>query len=335
MGNKRDWALDVMRGLAILLMVGIHSVIHVRPVDPLAYKIIRALGSLAGPFFLICSGVGAGYLRAGLHGSSGTLRQTLFRRGLFLIVFSSVFKLSHMDIAQILDWDIFTVIGVMYLLVALASRIRLKGMVSGLSVVLIFNAILPIGIPAILRDGSMPIIPFAAYFLFGLLFSELRDTLNSRPMSAATGCCAVAVGGALLYLQRGVLPNLTRFDFWTNPAVITIICLFLLLYLWLSAIQRGTWSPDKILIPEVRIGKLAFSVYYVQYFLLILLPTVAGYILHRDVLVQMPTALWLVGMSALIGFLYCVVLVWARFGFKLSLEWIIHRYVSSRSMFAE
>ncbi|MCX6031753.1 MAG: hypothetical protein NT169_20930 [Chloroflexi bacterium] len=335
MSGKRDLSLDVMRGLSIVFMVEIHSLIHIRPNNPVVYDTMRSLGALAAPFFLICAGMGIGYLQQRYRASLWEFRQITIRRGLFLILLSSVLGLSHLDATKILDWDIFTLIGAMYLLVALAGGIRWRGTLIGMVLVLLANLILPIGIPGILRAGSFPIIPFALYFLYGLILVDMGERLTQKHVANVAGSISASLVAIAVLAQGDRLIHVTRYDVWRTEGIAIIFAIFLLLLLLMRMAQARLNAFEKTMAPLTQLGRISLSLYYVQYFLLMLVPSILGRLVHREILILLPTAAWFIYLLGFLFFLYLLVVVWSRFAFKLSLEWFMHNYISRRSSFID
>jgi len=330
---SRDLALDVMRGLAIVSMVAIHSRIYFPPRSTTLYNAVGSLGTLAAPFFLICAGMGVGYLQGRYAEARVDLSGVLLRRGLFLAVFATSLGLVHLDLYRLIDWDIFTLIGAMYIFIATIGGLGWRGALAGIGVVILVNLFLPVGMPRILRGGSFPPIPFAIYFLAGLIFVALRDYLRRPTLAYPTACLAVAVNAAAAIFRSDHLTHVTRFDSWSTAGILVIVAIFLALWV-LAMLVEACWRGfTRAVIPVGRLGRLSFSLYYVQYFFLFLVPQGVGLILHRNMKLSLPNLAWVAALILFLGWLYLIVVIWARFGFKLSLEWFVSTYISPRSMF--
>lgn len=329
MNTKRDIALDIMRGLAIILMVEIHALIHIRPQEDLAYDLLRSLGTLAAPFFLLCAGMGMDYLRRGRANDPARLRQTLWRRGVFLILFASSLGLIYLDIGRVFDWDIFTLIGAVYVIGAIMLRWNWLHLMVGLLLVMVLNWYLPIRGPILLRSGSFPIIPFAAYFLLGGLLVTAKISLTRTQLRVLVIVTAISFLFLVMFIGANVL-RLTRFDAWSNGGILAISSLFACLYLLWHLSSATTF---KFTAPIITLGNLSFSLYYVQYFFLLILPKGLELVLGREILIEISWWGWLISLVAFVSFLYLVVIIWQRFDYKLSLEWIMHKYISPRSSF--
>ena len=331
MNTDRDSALDAMRGLSVALMVEIHSLLHFRPVYGKFYLIMRALGTLAAPFFLICAGMGMEYLRGRWVGESARFRQAMVRRGLFLILFATLLHVYRLDIVTLFDWNIFSLIGLWYLLNSPFNRLPWFLPILLIAGILGLNALLPIGKPWILRDGSFPPVPFSVYFLLGILLTKARQTIHQL------GRWSYLIGlGALVLLVVSLLhtmqlATLNRFDVWSIKGVMIISALFVILISTAWQFPKNTVMRDRVLWPFTQMGKLAFSLYYVQYFFLLFLPGVVRVLTGKDLILLWPSLVWSGLIFAFMVFLCGIVAIWERFRFKYSLEWFMSNYVSSRS----
>lgn len=330
---NRDLSLDVMRGLSIVSMVEIHSLIHFPPSQDAFRYAMGSFGTLAAPFFLMCAGMGVGYLQV-KYGSNRTgLRSVLFRRGIFLVVFAALLGVFRLDPRHLIDWDIFTLIGFMYAIIAALGGLDWRGVLVGIAVVTVSNLILPMDAPGILRGGSFPIVPFGFYFLIGLGLVPLRSQMRRRALTLALiGLSGTIVVVAAIWRADHLL-HVTRFDVWSSAGMLVITSVFC--GLWGTMLMaEAVWSgfPHAVM-PLVRLGRLSFSLYYVQYFFLFLLPKGIGLILHRNISLVLPNLFWVASLLFFLCWLYMIVVVWAHFDFKLSLEWFMSTYVSPRSMF--
>lgn len=335
MGQRRDTALDIMRGLAVVLMVEIHSLIHFRPVGEFYHLLLRALGALAAPFFLIVAGMGMEYLSARWSNEPDRFRRAMLRRGLFLLVFATSLHAYRLDFATLFDWNIFALIGAWYLLSSPLAGVPWRLAVGIILGVMALNVVLPIGRPWILRDGSFPPVPFSVYFLLGGLL------VKGRPILAQQGrlfhwCVA---GSLLVVIWRALtsidLTRITRFDVWSLKGIVTISALFMLLISSLWQIDCEAKWPRKVFWPLLQMGKLAFSLYYVQFFFLLLLPGAVRIVTHRDILMVFSNQIWTLLMLGFLALLCGVVAIWERFEFRFSLEWFMSKFVSQRSRIQE
>lgn len=327
---RRDAALDVMRGLSVVLMVGIHSLIHFRPEHETFYLLMRALGALAAPFFLFCAGMSLEYLRGRWVSDPVRFSQAMLRRGLFLIVFSTLLHAYRLDLRTLFDWNIFTLIGAWYLLSAPLAGVPWWAALVLIAGILGLNASLPIGHPWILREGSFPPVPFSIYLLLGVLLVKVRPTLDRLPrwVHLLSGSLLLTLVVALLSTVR--LAAITRFDVWSLKGLVSISSLFVVLIGAMWQVPGTTWTR-RLFWPFTQMGKLAFSLYYVQYFFLLMAPAGLRFLTHRELLLVWPSAVWAGALLGFFAMLCGVVAVWERWQFRFSLEWFMSTYISQRS----
>ncbi len=326
--KTRDVALDAMRGMAILFMIELHALIHVRPASANAYDLLRSVGVLAAPFFLLCAGMGSGLMHQRYQSTARQeLRSIHFRRGAFLIGFASLLGLAHFELSAVFDWDIFTLIGTLYLLLGLVPTIRWWIVGAAAGGVAVTSVLLPTNQPVFLRGGSFPIVPFATYFGIGFAYAYCCPAGQNRRSKFTIGAIAgLALIGAVVW-RWPHFTYLNRFDAWSLGGILAFATLFLLLLLCMREVTRLSIS-SRFILTLADLGVLSFSLYYIQYGVLILVPigaqALTGFVIH----VVVPTWLWLLLMLSLYLVLYVVVRLWRRLGYKFSLEWFMHRYVS-------
>lgn len=329
----RDPALDLMRGVAILLMVQIHLLLHLRPGDSGMYMAMGSLGTLAAPFFLICAGMGNGYMQQRHQNSDSTLRSILLRRGLFLVLFPSILGLLyHLDISQAVAWDIFTLIGAMYLVVGINCGIKLRGALMALGIVLLLNHFLSVGSPVILRGGPFPIIPFAAYFLVGIIFAQLRQLTNQKKVICIAMPLSMVILLIIVFFQGTQILRLTRYDVWNAEGVFGISALYLLTLNIARLLQAWPlFAKNNGFL--IKFGNVSFSLYYIQFLILIIIPRLLESVVHQKLLLLLPTIIWFILLFLLYVFLYAMVVVWSHYGYQYGLEWFMNKYISKRTTF--
>jgi uncharacterized membrane protein len=121
-------SIDVLRALAILLMVQIHFVENLSSGESAGwlYDLSQAFGMLSAPLFTFLVGVSL-YLSAtkqAARGRSSALIVTrAFKRGAFLFVAGLVFAVVIWLPDQVFDWDILTLIGASIPIVVLLRRL--------------------------------------------------------------------------------------------------------------------------------------------------------------------------------------------------------------------
>jgi hypothetical protein len=319
-----------MRGLSVVLMVEIHSLLHFRPEHEIFYLFMRALGALAAPFFLLCAGMSLEYLRGRWASELSRFSQTMLRRGLFLILFSTLLHAYRLDLRTLFDWNIFTLIGAWYLLSAPLAGVPWWAALILITGILGLNARLPIGSPWILREGSFPPVPFSIYFLLGVLLVKGRLTLGRLSGWIRLLGSSFLLILAVTLLSTMKLAAITRFDVWSLKGVVSISSLFVVLIGVVWQTPDTTWTR-RLFWPFTQMGKLTFSLYYVQYFFLLMLPAVIRFLTHKELLLVWSSAVWLGLLLAFFAVLCGLVAVWERRQFRYSLEWFMSTYISQRS----
>ena len=331
---KRDVSLDIMRGLAILSMVEIHSLLHFRPENQFIYLVMRSLGTLAAPFFLISAGMGVAYLSDKYIEKINVFRQILVKRGFFLIIFASALGLFYLDLSRIFDWDIFTFIGFMYLIIAMIGRNKYLILIFTF-VSIILNLILPVDYPIILRAGSFPIIPFASFFLIGIIIKGLKPILERPKIQIIALFISLVIFIWVIISYSKDIINFSRYDVWSFRGTLGIVSLYFFILSIIRAVINKTPKILTFFKPLLKIGNLSFSVYYIQYFLLIISPKILQLIFKCPEVILINSFFWGILLLIIFFLLYIIVLVWERFNFIFSLEWFMNRYITTRSSFSQ
>src|SRR5262245_57100006 len=112
---RRYLSIDILRGLAILLMIQVHFVENLSPREAssaMLYDASEVLGAFAAPIFTFVSGMSFYFWTEKMRTEKrpGTTRIAL-RRGLFLFVAGIVFNFAVWLPEDTFNWDILTLIG--------------------------------------------------------------------------------------------------------------------------------------------------------------------------------------------------------------------------------
>ncbi len=339
--SQRDLGLDVLRGLAVVFMVNIHLLNNVLPDNTFLAAVMKSFGPLAASFFLICAGAGNAYLQHSYANSPRLFRRLMFQRGLFLVVFASflgsiasLLSLHYLDLSRIFDWDIFTLIGTMYIFIGLTNGLNIVAAVTGICVLLLIDQFASPNVLFILRTGSFPIIPGGAFFLFGLAITHVqlyRSKPNINLLIRVGYAVAAVLFFVILFLRLNQTPlPIVRVEAWTPVGYVAVVSLFFLL---VNGLRYKTFlnSIEHLNKPLIEMGRLTFSLYYFQYLVLIIGVGFLKYLFGSAMFI-IPTLIWFICLFTFISLMYLVVVVWARFDYKFSLEWFISKYISSRSL---
>ena len=158
---KRLASIDVLRAVAILLMIQVHFVENLSPREAssaVLYDLSQVLGALAAPIFTFLLGLSLWlWLRreTGLGRVEVELRRVVVRRGLFLFGAGLAFAVVIWLPQEVFIWDILTLLGASTLILFLLRRWSPRKLV-GL-------AILTLGVQLLLVEPLFR--PIAAMFI--------------------------------------------------------------------------------------------------------------------------------------------------------------------------
>ncbi len=140
---KRIHSIDVLRALAIVLMIQIHFVDNLgysSEHGTLLYSISAWLGVIPAPLFTFLAGMSL-FISLSKYPPETGRRQTL-RRGLAVFVIGLVHYLINWGADYLFDWDILTFIGSALIIVYLLRKVNLAGIVAIILGVIAFSPFL-------------------------------------------------------------------------------------------------------------------------------------------------------------------------------------------------
>ncbi len=140
---KRIHTIDILRTIAILLMIQIHFVDYLgywSDHDTLLYAFVERLGVLSAPIFTFLVGISL-FISLSKYPPEVARRQTL-RRGVAIFIIGLLHNLINWGADSIFDWDILTFIGSALIIVYFLHRITPTWMYLIIFGVIIFSPIL-------------------------------------------------------------------------------------------------------------------------------------------------------------------------------------------------
>ncbi|MDR2971550.1 MAG: DUF1624 domain-containing protein [Bacteroidales bacterium] len=228
--NKRDISIDILRGIAIFIMLGANIVGYVTPCEfhPLWFDIYS---SFAAPLFVLLSG----YMVAVNCMKKHTNLFYYLKRGGMLILTAALIDAFLWQILPFAIFDVLNVIGIGLLVVFLLEKTPLWVKTSFIAIVLIITAILQnrwsyieipmeieflsaeadysgfsflVALKAMIYDGWFPIFPWIAFPVLGSIFAHYRKKWNNSFANMRT----LAIG--LIFTISGFVWLYFRY---TNP----------------------------------------------------------------------------------------------------------------------
>jgi uncharacterized membrane protein len=215
---RRYHSIDILRGLAIVLMIQVHFVENLSPRDGSAtwlYDISGILGSFPAPLFTFVSGLSYGlWLRKqeSLGRSDEEITKITLRRGLFLFGTGIAFNFFIWLPEDTFNWDILTLIGTSLLFLAFARKLPPPILALACAMVLLASPVWRVvgdystywvgkayAYDFTLRDilfgfvanGYFPVFPWIIFPLMGFIAEGLIFQ-RQQPRDAAPGWLSVA-----------------------------------------------------------------------------------------------------------------------------------------------
>ncbi len=218
---QRDKTIDILRGLAIFIMVGANMSALVWA-EPHSFW-FRIYGSFAAPFFILLSGMMVAYGR-----EKGKTVQHFLLRGALVVLVGLLVDMSVWQIYPFMTYDVLYLIGLglplTYLFLQLHSKYRwfIIAAIVALTPVLqqhfgyteypterYLTGELTVEVEqqtSILNhwliDGWFPVFPWLVFSLLGGLFGEMRIKKNTLQLTKKTWITALLllVAGAIMWL---------------------------------------------------------------------------------------------------------------------------------------
>lgn len=340
-------SIDILRGIAVLLMVFGH--IYYRWLNTsriLFEETIIQVFLLAPPFFLVVSGMSF-YIFIN-HMKDNGIPKTIvfyevFKRALFIFVFSTVIQLLfgftyNMKISFILYWSIFQIIAFSMILFyfMLFAKQFLRICLYFILIILIFALEYFIKFHEItilyifIRGDAFSFIPWSNFFILGLFLS---DILYNFYENRTKGIMIIFLffGVIALFLWIFWIRNSSLLSFSTFLMSIGVFLLLFPLCYYYTDFKKHEFIFMKTIILW---GKLAFSIYYIQFAILIVgMMTFLLIIKVLSFLIPLPYHfITIVILFFLLIELFLI--IWRKFNYKFGVEWLMN-YFSRRTYFTK
>lgn len=315
----RDVPVDVLRGLAITIMVAANLIPFL--LQPPAPYWLRLVASVAAPLFIFLSGM---MVALSCRMKNHTLSYFLLRGG-FVVVVAALLDLLARGSVPFIDTDVLYLIGIslplVYLSLSMSLRVRAGIFIAILAatpflqhfagysplplqlpvLVLVQGGAFP-GVPTIicqwLIDGWFPIFPWLAISLLGAEAGMFRWKDNeivsfAQPEFIRMAGTILVLGAVLWYIIPGA--SLTRFGYVELFYPPTMEFLFFItgLIFCLFVVADSLPVASRIFDPIRALGECSLAIY--------ILHTLVIEVFIRPLDLQVPVLLYLAGAFFLIG----------------------------------
>jgi hypothetical protein len=313
-------SVDIGRGFAILCMIAAHFGI--------SFWIINRYGEIfAAPFFLLISGISYEFF------INSRLQKNVYHRSIFLESFSRSFFIYLLPLVPyfvvcllypekftfyLIHWGVFQVIAIGYILgffIYESWKIKVGAIITVFFITTLIQTYFSYYFRFLLSDFS-PILPWIAYFFAGQLIYEVYKK-PSLPSSKLLFVSFIACIFSFVFFKFSNIP----FDYsFRNQfsLFLLILSIFFIIQLFFIILVDRLHKCEKILNPLERIGKIAFSAYYIHFLLVFL----AGKIIIQY---NFPSFFIFPSILVIILILAGIEKYWEKYNLIFSLEWFLRK----------
>lgn len=294
-------SIDLLRTLAIVLMVVVHFMENLSGVD-------WAPAGFGAPLFAFLAGLSFRLWAAGREAkgaSDDAVRRTGVRRGLFLFALGFVFNVCVWLPGDTFNWDVLTMTGTGLVVLALARRVPVPVLVTAATVLVALSPFLryqadylsywsndyfecdltlPDVLTGYLATGYFPLFPWLAFPLAGYVAGTVVFPDDAHPASPPSVRPLVAAGGGLVLLAvlcrvghhtlPHPVPSVVLIGWHMFPASPEYVCgtlgfallAFAGLHAWVD--RRGGLAGVPAVLPVARtMSKYSLSMYLLHHVL--------------------------------------------------------------------
>lgn len=322
--KSRYLSVDIVRGLAILIMIEAHL------------AVLGTLGVLndyatifAGPFFLIAAG-----LSYELFILSRTKKkiaitdiflESTFRA--FTLIILTVFPIFILSITRIINispihWTIFIVISLGYIIGYITHRSTTLKIIS---IIIVFVCTFMIKLYqtplSFLAEGQFPVLPFIAYFILGQVIVMLYngwDVSKYKKVALIITLTICILSGIVLLVYLNIQFDQSNRNTIPMFLIISGIQTFIILLLRDSVDKNNLFS--RLLKPIGNLGLISFSAYYIHLGIIYALSNI--FLRVNLVIPPISTLLFLIAITI------CIIVierVWRNYDYIFGFEWLLRK----------
>jgi len=344
--ENRINSIDIIRGLAIIIMIPFHTYSYwINTKHFLFGGIINFFGELSAPFFFIVSGMS--YYIFLINRFRQDLSKTeifydVLKRATFIFIISTLLRMFFgfavsLNLFFFIYWSLFQLIAfsmiIFFFIPFLNRNLRIFIYIGLLTLIFMLNHIISYyeaTLFYILIEGSFPIIPCANFFVIGLILSDLLLNLYEEQFKKVLLICIII--GSIDYILWNLYGGEIKY-IWITTIFISsgLFLIFFPIIHYFVDMKKLNFFLQKIII---RWGKVSFSLYYIHFGIiaisLIIFPLIFndfqlnGLVLYQYILIL------IILFLALEIFLR----LWQRFNFKFSIEWFMSKF-TKKSLFSD
>jgi uncharacterized membrane protein len=349
--ENRIYSLDLLRGIAVILMVQQHTgywfwksageMGSLLPEFPLMVT-INGLGGLAAPFFILLAGIGAYLSIAG-----GKSERELILRGIMIILFGYMLNILTPAWFAPWSWYVLHLIGFALCFSPVLPRLN-SALLFMISAAIIITAILLLNmfntprylsnddmrgicsITGILRlslfEGHFPVFPWLALFITGFISGRwINSKAYINILKGAAGLFAAAIilflvkQGNFSFLKNTLGTRLLIINLYMYPAypiqflTLSAASLFSV-YLVLLAEMKIRISPGNILVLTGRVSLTVFILHIVL---------IRNFMVKSGLWQTFTEPVTVILQIAVLLFIMLAVNFWRKIVFRFGFEWLL------------
>ncbi len=342
---KRLNSIDILRGISVILMIFGH-VFYAWPIvnNIFLINLFIFIFLLAPPLFLIISGFSF-YLFVNNMKMNSYSKKKIFieilKRALFISIVTTMFILIfgfiyNLKISFIIYWSIFQVISLSMILfwsiIFIRQIYRLICYLFLICIIFLINLIIcfyKIYLLYILIKGeSFSFIPWCNFFIFGLLVSDLlNNTQQEKIKKIILMFLVIIINNLLLWAIFSTMITDSFFLHYLKSISFFVIS-FAICYYYID-IKNYDTKFSKYL---TQWGRIAFSIYYIQFILIIGGRLLIPLIIYELVLFIPVEFLFYLILISIYLILEIIINIWKKFNYIYGIEWLMNQ-ISKKSLF--
>ncbi|KKL77047.1 hypothetical protein LCGC14_2038810 [marine sediment metagenome] len=349
-------SLDILRGLAVFLMILFHVFMEWMNWAPRDYGFFRDImvffGFLAPPFFLIISGMAYYFfIKRKINESVSKLNifSKVIKRSLFIFVVPTVLQIGmeiifNIELTNVIYWSIFQVIAFSMILFFsfLFIKPNLKRIFCFSLIILIFFLDFIISYHnyndlSILDEGVFAFIPWASFYILGLLFGDLISGWRQEHINKKVIISIIAgLGGIIIFFIWVIIyphsyyftPSFTHFPPYFMLMIGIFIILFSVCYYWIDIKGKVFYLQNSV----IHWSKLSFSIFYIHFGFIALGILVFPLIISESYFYGFSIYQFIILIILFFLSNEIFIRIWKRYNYFLGLEWSMNK-ISKKNLF--
>ncbi|MFX0072061.1 MAG: acyltransferase family protein [Candidatus Hermodarchaeota archaeon] len=343
--DNRIVSIDVIRGLCVVLMVVGHMYyLWVSTVDYIPGIIIAFIIIIPSGVFPLVSGYAFYYYIDRENNKeikkSKIFRVALMRAGFIFFISTTITFLFGFFIGvhpnTIIYWSIFQLIAVSMISFFFIPFLRIEFRMLSyliLSILIFFFCFIILNyeikiLYILFNVGNFPFLPWAIYFLFGIFIADLTKNFPENKISTLL-LVYMSIGAIVITAFFLGISNVTYMYidlFFKNIGAFLIIYPILYFFMDLKGFESSLQNR------LIQWGKVAFSVYYLHFGLLVMGLFILPFIINDIFSNGLSLYQYFISATIILISIDIFLRLWKRYNYILGIEWAMSKF-SKKSLF--